>query len=82
MCGLHLYLRHALLGFLAGLERISPSARSDPGADASFLEGDFCHWPADVRSKDDARFYVTLPWRRVGWQCKRGSDDLTAPTAG
>src|SRR3982751_6925898 len=32
---------------------------------------DFYHWPGDVRSRDDARFCVTLPWRRVGWQCKR-----------
>jgi hypothetical protein len=35
-----------------------------------------------LEAGDNARFCVTLPWRRVEWQFRRGSDDLTAPTAG
>ena len=38
---------------------------------------DFYHWPADVRSRDDARFCVTLPLAPCGMAVQAGSDDPT-----
>jgi hypothetical protein len=62
-------------GIRPGLPK-APSARSDPGVDASCVSraqqgrtrtrssrGIFAigHWPADVRSRDGAWFCITLP---------------------
>jgi hypothetical protein len=46
------------------------------------LRGTFATGLPMLEAGDNARFCVTLPWRRVGWQRRRGSDDPTAPTAG